>query len=162
MPMEYMLQLLYHNSKKGWLSMSFIKIPVRELNFYHSRSSGSGGQNINKVNTKVTLHWNIKKTKACSREIIDRFCAKYSTKIKNKETVIITSQRFRSQARNYADCVEKLHEMLQAVAIRPKTRKATRPTKESVQKRLGDKKRRSETKESRKKFKYTNRDSLEK
>lgn len=127
------------------------KIPTKELNFSFSRSSGAGGQNINKVNTKVELRWNIRKTLVCKKDVKERFLKKYSKKILPDGTVVVTSQRFRTQARNIADTIDKLHEMINSVAVAPKKRKKTKPTKSSIEKRLKIKKSKSDIKKSRRK-----------
>ena len=129
--------------------MKVIKVNISELDFSFSRSSGAGGQNINKVNSKVTLRWNVKKTKSCSKSVIDRFYIKYSRRILENGTIIITSQRFRNQARNIADSIEKLHEMIWSIATPPKIRRPTKPTKASVKKRLKNKKALSDKKKLR-------------
>ncbi|MCK5072742.1 MAG: aminoacyl-tRNA hydrolase [Bacteriovoracaceae bacterium] len=128
-----------------------IKIPINELDFTFSRSTGKGGQNVNKVNTKVTLRWNIQDTKSCSKEAVERFSGKYPKRVLKDGTVIITSQRFRNQARNIADCIQKLHDMLEKIKTPPKKRKPTKPTRASVEKRLKNKKVLGEKKKTRKK-----------
>lgn len=126
---------------------------MRELEFSFSRSSGAGGQNVNKVNTKVTLRWNYLKSSACSKAIKERFATKYKRRILDNGIVQLYSQRYRSQARNIDDCVEKLNEMLDAVRAAPKRRVATKPTRGSVERRIKTKKNKSETKKSRQKVK---------
>ena len=73
--------------------MAAFKLPIDEVNFQFSRSSGSGGQNVNKVNTKVTLKWNIDKTKSISSSIKERFMAKFKRRINEAGDVVVTSQR---------------------------------------------------------------------
>jgi ribosome-associated protein len=133
--------------------MSKRKIPMGELEFSYSRSSGAGGQSVNKVNTKVTMRWNISKSSACSKPVKERFAAKYKRRILDSGVVQMNSQRFRSQARNIDDCVEKLNEMLDAVRAAPKRRVATKPTRGSVERRIKTKKNKSETKKTRQKVK---------
>lgn len=123
-----------------------MKIPTNELVFSFSRSSGKGGQNVNKVNTKVLLEWNIKKSKKIPKTLKERFISKYKRRIKSEEIVQITSQRYRNQAQNIADCVDKLSRMLDEVKTPPKKRIATKPTKSSINKRLRQKKQLSEKK----------------
>ena len=132
-----------------------MKIPVKELDFSFSRSSGPGGQNVNKVNTKATLKWNIKKSKALKFSVVERFLKQYSGRILENGTVVISSDRFRSQTRNIADCVEKLMAMIEKVKTPPKKRKATKPTKASIEKRLRLKKNRSKVKKLRSKKEMT-------
>ena len=124
------------------------KIPVSEFKFSFSRSSGAGGQNVNKLNTKVTLFWDIESSPSCSAGVKKRFTDKYKRLI-IESTVVIKSQRFRAQSKNIDDCVDKLHELLASVEFAPKTRRPTKPTKGSVRKRLENKKNHSEKKKSR-------------
>lgn len=134
--------------------MKNINLPVKELDFQFSRSSGAGGQNVNKVNSKVTLRWNLRKSKSLTNAIKKRFEESYPRKISEEGVVQITSQRFRTQARNIADCVEKLHSMLEDVRQAPKYRVKTKPTRGSVEKRIKSKKNKSDTKKNRKKPEY--------
>ncbi|MCO4793686.1 MAG: aminoacyl-tRNA hydrolase [Bacteriovoracaceae bacterium] len=131
-----------------------MKIPIAEFDFSFSRSSGAGGQNVNKVNTKVTLAWNIKKSKSISEAQKKRFVEKYKRFIKAEGIVKIISQRFRNQSRNIADCTEKLHAMLESISKPTKKRVNTKPPKSSKLKRLDNKKNKSDIKKSRQKVKY--------
>ena len=124
-------------------------IPHSEFTFSYSRSSGPGGQNVNKTNTKVTLRWNIIESKAIKKDIKERFLKKYSRRILEDGTIVIVSQRFRSQDRNISDAIEKLNEMIESVRVAPKKRKATRPTRSSVERRLKEKKGKSVLKKGR-------------
>jgi ribosome-associated protein len=129
-----------------------MKIPIKELNFTFSRSSGAGGQNVNKVNTKVSLTWDFKKSESISNAVKKRFEEKYKRYIVNNDQVKITSQRFRNQSRNIVDCTEKLQSMLEKVAVAPKKRIATKPTKNSIAKRIDRKKNKSKIKKNRQKI----------
>lgn len=131
--------------------MDRIKIPFSEFTFSFSRSSGAGGQNINKVNSKVTMNWKIDETIACSLAVIERFKNKYSQFILDNGEVQIVSQINRSQKANMDDCIEKLHHMLNDVRLPPKIRKKTRPKRSAVLERLSSKKKDSEKKRLRKK-----------
>ncbi|MBT3980382.1 MAG: aminoacyl-tRNA hydrolase [Bacteriovoracaceae bacterium] len=131
--------------------MDGIKVPIKELNFSFSRSSGAGGQNINKVNSKATLRWNLAASKVCSKAMAERFISKFSRYVLEDDIVMISSQRFRNQARNIADCIEKLEVMLTSVKKAPKKRRATKPTRASVEKRLKVKKGKSQLKKNRRK-----------
>jgi len=136
-----------------FLAFSMI-VPIKELEFSFSRSSGAGGQNVNKVNSKVTLRWNMKKSKAVSEAVKKRFVEQYPRFVIEGEIVQITSQRFRTQAKNIADCTDKLNDLLSSVARPKKRRVATKPTRASVEKRIKSKRSKSETKKNRKKVDY--------
>ena len=129
--------------------MKDYKVPIGELKFSFSKSSGAGGQNVNKVNTKVTLKWDIGKNKSLSKAVKERFKNKYQGYLFDG-TVIIKSQKFRDQSRNIADCVNKLNFMIEAIKTAPKKRISTNPTKAAVEKRLRDKRKLSEKKGRRK------------
>lgn len=131
-----------------------MKIPNSEFDFTFSRSSGAGGQNVNKVNTKATLSWNIDESKAISPAVKKRFKVKFSRFITTEGKVKIVGQRFRTQSQNIQDCIEKLHEMLEQVAKAPRKRIATKPTRSSQIKRVDSKKKNSQTKKYRKKVEY--------
>jgi ribosome-associated protein len=121
------------------------KIPYSEYKFTFSRSSGAGGQNVNKLNTKVTLTWDMESSAHCPVGAKRRFAHRYKQYIVNGN-VVITSQKHRSQSQNIDDCISKLNELLMTVRYAPKVRKATKPTKGSVKKRLDSKKRLSSKK----------------
>lgn len=131
--------------------MDRIKIPFSEFSFTYARSSGAGGQHINKANTKVILNWNINETTCCHPGVIARFRDKYSQFILDNGVVQIMSQKTRSQKANMDDCIEKLHAMINDVRLPPKIRKATKPKKSSVLKRLDTKKKDSQKKRLRNK-----------
>ena len=125
-----------------------IKIPNSECTFTFSRSSGAGGQNVNKVNTKVTMTWDIQASASCSPNVKKRFNEKYSRYIYDG-MIVMTSQKYRSQLQNIADCIEKLEICLNDVRLAPKHRKATKPTRSSVRKRLDGKNKKSKLKKMR-------------
>ncbi len=126
-----------------------IRIPTSEFRFTFARSAGPGGQNVNKVNTKVTLHWPVESSPSLPDDIRDRFRSKYGQRINKNGELVIYSQRYREQGRNTDDCLDKLREMLLDVATAPKKRKRTRPSRASKERRLRDKKAKSQAKESR-------------
>lgn len=131
--------------------MDKIKIPFSEFSFTFARSSGPGGQNINKVNSKVTLNWRINDSSYCSEAVKIRFKNKYRNYILENGEVQITSQESRSQKVNIDHCIEKLHKLLNDVLVPPKLRKPTKPKKSAILKRLQTKRKDSEKKQLRKK-----------
>ena len=128
-----------------------IAIPFTEFDFTFARSGGPGGQNVNKVNSKVTLRWDIIKSPTLPADVLTRFRAKHHSRMTKDGEFVMHSQRYRDQGRNVADCLEKLRELLLEVAVAPRTRRLTRRTKGSVQRRLNEKKQQSDKKLSRRK-----------
>jgi len=126
-----------------------LKIPLREFRFTFARSSGPGGQHVNKVNTKATLRWSVSSSSSLPEGVRRRFVVRYRRRITSEGELVLTSQRFRDAGRNVADCLEKLRNMLAEVAVAPKRRKPTKPTAGSVRRRLEEKRRQSRKKESR-------------
>jgi ribosome-associated protein len=119
------------------------------LIFTYARSSGAGGQNVNKVNSKAVLRWNPNASVAMPAAVRARFLAKFAGKLTGDGELIIMSDSFRDQGRNAADCIERLREMISSVWVAPKKRKATKPTFGSKQRRLKSKKAKSEIKQGR-------------
>ena len=106
---------------------SRIVIPQSELKFSFVRSSGPGGQNVNKVNSKAQLRWSVVGSQSLPADVRTRLLARYSSRITDRGEIVLTSQRYRDQARNVGDCLTKLREMLAAVAVPPRRRKKTKP-----------------------------------
>lgn len=130
--------------------MTPITIPFSEFNFSFSRSSGPGGQNVNKVNSKVTLEWSVELTEAITPSHKERFKTRYKNLINENGIVQIVAQKNRSQKANIDECIHKLNIMLEEVRFPPKVRHATKPKRSAVLKRLSTKKKDSEKKRMRK------------
>jgi len=126
-----------------------IAIRLNEFKFSYARSPGPGGQNVNKVNSKVILKWSLAKTKALPTTVKARFEQKYKKRISKEGILVISSHRFRDQGRNVADCLSKLREMILAVAKEPVQRKKKKISLGAKNRRLENKKRNSATKQSR-------------
>ncbi len=126
-----------------------LKIPLREFQFSFARSSGPGGQNVNKLNTKALLRWAVMKSASLPEPVRQRLLSKYRRRVTSEGDLLIASQRFRDAGRNVADCLEKLRTMLAEAAVPPKVRKPTRPTRASVRRRLDQKRRQSQKKRQR-------------
>ncbi len=135
---------------------SQISIPLREIKFKFSRSSGPGGQNVNKLNTKVQLRWNLEKSAQLPDDVRQRMIARYKRRMTGAGELVISSQRFRDQGQNVADCLNKLKEMVLSVATPPKKRKPRSVSKAAKQRRFTNKRRRSETKRLRRSPKREN------
>ncbi len=123
-----------------------------EIVFSASRSSGAGGQNVNKVNTKVTLKFDVKNSQHLTEEEKEIILKKLSTRLTNDGVLILTSQEKRSQLQNKEDVVLKLEKILAKAFEKKKARKATKPSKGAVQERIKEKKQRSEKKQWRQKL----------
>lgn len=123
-----------------------------ELEFSTSRSSGPGGQNVNKVNSKVILRWHIKNSTTITEEQKELLLKKLSPYITQDGELIVTSQESRSQFDNKENVIIKLDALLKKAFTKPKVRRATKPTKSSKVKRVESKKRHAEKKQWRKKL----------
>jgi ribosome-associated protein len=128
---------------------SRIAIPPGELRFSFVRSSGPGGQNVNKVNSKAQLRWSVRTSTALPDDVRARAMARYARRINDRGELVLTSQRYRDQARNIDDCLNKLREMLAVVASPPRRRKKSQPPRSAREARLRDKRAASEKKRQR-------------
>ncbi|MCA9074227.1 MAG: aminoacyl-tRNA hydrolase [Planctomycetaceae bacterium] len=128
-----------------------IRIPRSELTFQFSRSGGPGGQNVNKVNSRVQLRWNIEDTAALPEDVFRRLNTLNRRRINADGELIITSQRYRDQPKNIEDCIVKLTELVAAAAEKPKRRRPTKPSAGARRRRLQAKRERSERKQTRRK-----------
>lgn len=126
-----------------------ITIADDELEFRYDRSSGPGGQNVNKLNTKATLHWDLLNSSSISEHVRDRLLNRYANRINREGRFVIASQKHREQSRNADDCLAKLREFILEAAKPVRRRKKTRPTRASNQRRLEAKRRNSEKKRRR-------------
>ncbi len=119
---------------------SRISIRAAEFIWTFVRSSGPGGQNVNKVNSKAVLRWPIRSSRSLPDDVRARFLSKFASRITVDGEILISSQRFRDQGRNVEDCLEKLRELVTKAATRPKSRRPTKPRAGDVQRRLDAKK----------------------
>jgi ribosome-associated protein len=129
-----------------------ITIPAAELSWSFARSGGPGGQNVNKVESKVDLRW----TPAGSRALagLDEttrtwLLSRLAPRLTLDGELVVTSTLHRDQLRNREDAATKLVGVVRAALIRPKTRRATRPSKRANQRRIAAKKHRGEIKKGR-------------
>lgn len=126
-----------------------LNIPLREFRFRFARSGGPGGQNVNKLNTKAELRWQVTASPSLPETVRQRLLAQQRRRVTSQGEMIVTSQRFRDAGRNVADCLEKLRAMVDAATVEPKSRRATKPTRASQRRRLQEKQRQSEKKQRR-------------
>ena len=132
--------------------MPRLRIPFREFAWSVARSSGPGGQNVNKVNSKVILRWKPRESAGMPGDVLSRFLSRYGSKLTDEGELIVSSERSRDQPKNRADCLEKLSAMLSTIAVAPKKRRPTKPSAGSQRRRLAEKKERSQTKQSRRRM----------
>jgi ribosome-associated protein len=128
---------------------SKIQIPQSEIIFKASRSSGPGGQNVNKLNTKISAEVDIKNCGFLRPEQKEIVLRKLAGRLTKDNRLIVESQRFRSQKANRDFAVEKLTDIIENAMRKQKTRRPTRPTRTAVEKRLKSKKMKSLLKQQR-------------
>jgi len=128
---------------------STIAIAESELEFAYVRSSGPGGQNVNKVATAVQLRFDAAHSPALSQAVRDRLRRVAGRRITGEGIVVIDARRYRTRERNREDAIERLVTLIQKAAHKPRPRKKTAPTGASREKRLGEKRRRAGVKRTR-------------
>jgi ribosome-associated protein len=125
---------------------------LQEIKFTASRSSGAGGQHVNKVSSRITLRWPVSESSVLSEDEKTLLLKKLASRITDSRELVIHVQESRSQHTNRELALEQLDELL-ATALKPvKKRKKTKPTKTSVTKRLDTKRKHAERKSSRKPY----------
>ena len=129
-----------------------LRVHDSEVTFTATRSSGPGGQNVNKVNTRMELRLAVEVLGGMGRlsqRAMERFRRLAAGRINKDDELILASGRFRSQARNRQACLDLLRELVLQARVAPKPRRPTRPGRGAVQRRLREKKSRGETKQRR-------------
>ncbi|MBR2120715.1 MAG: alternative ribosome rescue aminoacyl-tRNA hydrolase ArfB [Pseudomonadota bacterium] len=125
-----------------------ITIDEKDLDIAFVRASGPGGQNVNKLSTAAQLRLDVGRV-TLAPDVLTRLTALAGQRMTKDGVIVIHAQRFRTQERNRADAIDRLLELLREAAVRPKPRRATRPTLGSKMRRLDGKKRRSDVKAKR-------------
>jgi ribosome-associated protein len=126
-----------------------LTIPAGELSITFARSGGPGGQNVNKVSSKVDLRWNPVTSSALTADDRALLLEKLANRLTTDGTLIVTSTLTRDQVKNRDDAASKLALIVKSALFRPKTRRETKPSRASKRRRVDDKRHRSQTKRNR-------------
>jgi len=124
-------------------------VPESEITVRRTRSGGPGGQNVNKVATRIELEFDVGRTRALDDDQRARVRERLGSRLSREGVLRVVSQRFRSQVRNEEDARARLAALLAAALAVPRKRRATRPTGPSRRERLAAKRRRAQLKGSR-------------
>jgi ribosome-associated protein len=125
-----------------------IHVAEEEIEFSAIRAQGAGGQNVNKVSSAIHLRFSIPDS-SLPEDIKQRLLLLRDQRITADGVVVIKAQTSRSQEKNKSEAIERLNELVNSVAVLPKPRKATKPTRSSQRKRLDVKSTRGEVKRQR-------------
>ena len=133
---------------QGTLNLGGVAVRWDVLRLTYSRSSGPGGQNVNKRATKATLRVSVGDL-PIPNDAKDRLRARAGQLLTDGDELVISNGRRRTQERNKSACLERLGELIAQARVRPKTRKKTKPSRGAVERRLKEKKTRSDSKKRR-------------
>lgn len=124
-------------------------LPAEELSVAFARSGGPGGQNVNKIESKVVLRFLLERSAALSEEEKRLLRAKLAGKLTASGELLVQASRYRERARNLEDARERLARILREALATRRKRRPTRPTRGSIERRLTEKRQRAETKQRR-------------
>jgi len=137
------------DAKEDLIISPRVSILAGEFEWSFARSSGPGGQNVNKVNSKAILRWRPMDSPSLPDDVRQRFLTRFGSKLTEDGDLVIASDEYRDQPKNIAASLEKLREMIRLVLVSPRKRKATKPSLGSKRRRLEGKQRQSEKKQGR-------------
>jgi ribosome-associated protein len=126
-----------------------LSIPRSELDVKVSRSSGAGGQHVNKTSSRVEIFWNVAGSRALTDEQRARLTAKLASRLTTEGSIRVVASDMRSQSRNRELAEERLADLVRRALVIPKKRRATKPTRAAKEARLDSKKRHSTKKRER-------------
>ncbi len=130
---------------------SSIRLDESEIEARFIRSPGSGGQKVNKTESAVQLRFNARKSPSLSNAVFLRLKPLAGRRMTKDGVIVITANRFRTQEQNRRDAMDRLVALIRKAAVRPKHRRATKPTKGSKRRRLDSKRRQGDIKKTRRK-----------
>ena len=131
------------------LARGSIMIPADALDWQFARSAGPGGQHVNRTSSKAVLRFTVRNSPHLPPEVRSRLEVQQRSRLTADGQLLISSQRFRDQHRNVADCLAKLSAIIERAAVRPTVRRKTKIPRAAIARRLATKRHRSETKRSR-------------